>query len=59
MFSSFDAFCRAFWKAVADDAFLSGQFTQLRQMDMKRGLAPVSNYYSKAPIHPKTSTMQL
>jgi hypothetical protein len=41
-FSSFKAFRRAFWKAMGDDELLSGQFTKLRQMDMKHRLAPAA-----------------
>jgi len=42
-FSSFRAFRRAFWKAMGDDIYLSGQFTKLRQVDMKQRLAPVAH----------------
>ena len=41
-FSNFKAFRRAFWKAVGNDNLLSSQFTKLRQMDMKRRLAPIA-----------------
>ncbi|WP_447788396.1 S-type pyocin domain-containing protein [Pseudomonas farris] len=41
-FSSFKAFRRTFWKAMGDDELLSGQFTKLRQMDMKHRLAPAA-----------------
>lgn len=41
-FSSFRAFRRAFWKAVANDAFLVEQFSQLNRIDVRDGLAPSS-----------------
>ena len=39
-FKTFRAFREAFWKAVAGDPFLSAQFTQLNNVDMRNGLAP-------------------
>lgn len=42
-FSSFKNFRSEFWKAVSNDELLSGQFTKLRQMDMKQGLAPATS----------------
>lgn len=41
-FSSFKNFRSEFWKAVSNDELLNGQFTKLRQMDMKQGLAPTT-----------------
>nr|WP_095148520.1 HNH endonuclease signature motif containing protein [Pseudomonas sp. Irchel s3a18] len=41
-FSSFNAFRRAFWEAMGNDASLSSQFTKIRQMDMKRKLSPMA-----------------
>jgi hypothetical protein len=38
-FSTFKNFRSEFWKAVSNDELLNGQFTKLRQMDMKQGLA--------------------
>ncbi|MHC8363870.1 S-type pyocin domain-containing protein [Pseudomonas sp. LS2P72] len=39
-FSSFKAFRRVFWKAVANDQFLIDQFTQLNKIDVRDGLSP-------------------
>jgi 5-methylcytosine-specific restriction endonuclease McrA len=39
-FSSFKAFRRVFWKAVANDEFLIDQFTQLNKIDVRDGLSP-------------------
>lgn len=39
-FNSFDSFRAAFWKAVANDAELAGQFNTHNLADMRRGLAP-------------------
>ncbi|WP_236178477.1 MULTISPECIES: S-type pyocin domain-containing protein [Pseudomonas] len=39
-FSSFRAFRRAFWKAVASDERLSGEFKRLNRIDMRDGLSP-------------------
>ncbi|QAY89812.1 S-type Pyocin [Pseudomonas sp. ACM7] len=39
-FSSFKAFRRVFWKAVANDLFLIDQFTQLNKIDVRDGLSP-------------------
>ncbi|WP_256667345.1 S-type pyocin domain-containing protein [Pseudomonas sp. ANT_J28] len=39
-FSSFKAFRRVFWKAVANDPFLIDQFTQLNKTDVRDGLSP-------------------
>jgi hypothetical protein len=41
-FSTFNSFRSEFWKAVSNDELLNGQFTKLRQMDMKQGLAPAA-----------------
>jgi len=41
-FSTFKNFRSEFWKAVSNDELLNGQFTKLRQMDMKQGLAPTT-----------------
>lgn len=41
-FSTFNNFRSEFWKAVSNDELLNGQFTKLRQMDMKQGLAPAA-----------------
>jgi hypothetical protein len=41
-FSTFKNFRSEFWKAVSNDELLNGQFTKLRQMDMKQGLAPAA-----------------
>ncbi|MFJ2691721.1 S-type pyocin domain-containing protein [Pseudomonas sp. NPDC087336] len=42
-FSTFNNFRSEFWKAVSNDELLNGQFTKLRQMDMKQGLAPAAS----------------
>ncbi|WP_256661284.1 S-type pyocin domain-containing protein [Pseudomonas sp. DTU12.3] len=42
-FSSFRAFRRAFWKAVANDAFLIEQFSRFNKFDIKRGLSPTAS----------------
>ncbi|MCP1443513.1 hypothetical protein J3D54_002645 [Pseudomonas sp. GGS8] len=39
-FSSFKAFRRAFWKAVAHDPFLIDQFTLFNKFDIRNGLSP-------------------
>ncbi|SDK88964.1 S-type Pyocin [Pseudomonas indica] len=39
-FSSFDAFRKAFWTEVGNDAELSSQFGRLNQANMKNGFAP-------------------
>jgi hypothetical protein len=39
-FSSFKAFRRSFWKAVADEQFLIDQFTQLNRIDLRDGWSP-------------------
>jgi hypothetical protein len=39
-FSSFRAFRRAFWKAVANDEVLNDQFTLFNKVDMRIGLSP-------------------
>jgi hypothetical protein len=39
-FSSFNAFRRAFWKAVANEQLLMDQFTQLNKIDMRDGFSP-------------------
>ncbi len=39
-FSNFNAFRRAFWKAVANEQLLMDQFTQLNKIDMRDGLSP-------------------
>jgi len=39
-FSSFNAFRRAFWKAVANDETLKKDFSQLNRIDMRDGLSP-------------------
>jgi hypothetical protein len=42
-FSSFRAFRKAFWKAVANDQPLAAQFTKINIADMKNGLSPSSD----------------
>ena len=39
-FSSFKAFRREFWKAVANEQLLFDQFTQLNKTDVRDGLSP-------------------
>jgi hypothetical protein len=39
-FLNFNAFRRAFWKAVANEPLLMDQFTQLNKIDMRDGLSP-------------------
>lgn len=39
-FSSFKAFRRAFWKAVANEQLLMDHFTQLNKIDMRDGWSP-------------------
>jgi len=41
-FSSFRAFRRNFWKAMASDKKLSKQFTHFQKFDMKHGLSPTA-----------------
>ncbi|MHC8290694.1 S-type pyocin domain-containing protein [Pseudomonas sp. XS1P51] len=39
-FSSFKSFRRVFWKAVASERTLNGQFTPLNKIDLRDGLSP-------------------
>lgn len=41
-FGSFDSYRRAFWKAVAEDPELLGQFDERNQNAIRKGLAPTS-----------------
>ncbi len=41
-FSSFKAFRRVFWKAVANDEFLIDQFTEVNKLDIRNGLSPAA-----------------
>ncbi|PKA68001.1 S-type pyocin [Pseudomonas baetica] len=42
-FSSFKAFRRAFWKAVAADSDLDNKFTQINKLDIRKGISPVAD----------------
>jgi hypothetical protein len=42
-FSSFRAFRRAFWKAVANDQVLIDQFTLFNKFDIRNGLSPIAH----------------
>lgn len=42
-FSSFKAFRRAFWKAVAADSDLENKFTQINKLDIRKGISPVAD----------------
>lgn len=42
-FSSFKAFRRAFWKAVAADSDLENKFTQINKLDIRKGISPIAD----------------
>ncbi len=43
-FSNFNAFRRAFWKAVAKEQSLVAQFTTINRTDIRRGLSPSTRF---------------
>lgn len=43
-FSSFDAFRRAFWRAVAKEKLLADQFTEINKVDIRKGLSPSTRF---------------
>jgi hypothetical protein len=43
-FSSFNAFRRAFWRAIAKEKLLADQFTEINKVDIRKGLSPSTRF---------------